>query len=300
VGGCIRSYAGVHLKNAVVSSCHLSGDGVVENGGAIYAEYVTLEHSAVTNNSISGTDSTAYGGGVMALYVLARDSAISNNAVTVGGSAYQSVGGGIAAIRALDIESSTISGNQSLFAGGVLFINDGFAVPPMRVADSTVSGNVGGGMFAGTSLDLLNSTLTQNIPTSFPFSGCGLVLTGLARIQSTIAFGNLGPGNTPADIGSFSDATLVGANNLIGVSGPAVPHGTISVDPVLGPLTNNGGPTLTHALLAGSPAIDAGNNAANLAADQRGSGYVRVSGAAADIGAFEAQPEDVILRNGFD
>jgi hypothetical protein len=58
---------------------------------------------------------------------------------------------------------------------------------------------------------------------------------------------------------------------------------------VLGPLANNGGPTLTHALLAGSPAIDTGSNPLALSFDQRGSGFARTAGAQTDIGAFEVQ-----------
>ena len=59
-------------------------------------------------------------------------------------------------------------------------------------------------------------------------------------------------------------------------------------NPLLGPLANNGGPTLTHALLAGSPAINAGINPLALAFDQRGTGFARSSGVT-DIGAFEVQ-----------
>src|SRR5262249_43579291 len=60
------------------------------------------------------------------------------------------------------------------------------------------------------------------------------------------------------------------------------------LDAKLGPLASNGGPTFTHALLAGSPAIDKGANPAALANDQRGPGFPRVVGPAADIGAFES------------
>ncbi|MCG8653270.1 MAG: Ig-like domain-containing protein [Pirellulales bacterium] len=60
-------------------------------------------------------------------------------------------------------------------------------------------------------------------------------------------------------------------------------------DPLLGPLANNGGPTATHALLAGSPAIDAGSNPLGFQFDQRGVGFERESGAATDVGAFEVQ-----------
>jgi hypothetical protein len=70
-------------------------------------------------------------------------------------------------------------------------------------------------------------------------------------------------------------------------------HNLIGVDPLLGPLANNGGPTLTHALLPGSPAIDAGDPAIPdpPPTDQRG--FARIYGSV-DLGAFEAQPLDVV------
>ena len=79
-----------------------------------------------------------------------------------------------------------------------------------------------------------------------------------------------------------------------------VPPDTLDADPLLAPLADNGGPTLTHALLAGSPAIDTGDNFFGLPTDQRGS--PRVSGVATDIGAFELQqPQgDAIFTDGFD
>ena len=67
-----------------------------------------------------------------------------------------------------------------------------------------------------------------------------------------------------------------------------------TINPMLGPLQNNGGPTDTHALLAGSPAINAGPNPVpdfpTNEFDQRGDGFARVVGGVVDIGAFEVQP----------
>ena len=93
---------------------------------------------------------------------------------------------------------------------------------------------------------------------------------------------------------------LTGANDLIIAADGPLPPDTLRVDPLLAPLADNGGPTLTHALSAGSPAIDTGNDAAGFDFDQRGSGYVRVSGIAADIGAYETQPPDIIFADGFE
>ncbi len=131
----------------------------------------------------------------------------------------------------------------------------------------------------------------------------GIYTNGNTRLQSSIVFGNvvnavtvMGNTSTPYDIGGVG--TMIGANNLIGASSIAPPFDTIRSDPLLGPLQNNGGATFTHALLAKSPAIDAGNNVTNLAFDQRGTGFARVSGEAPDIGAFETQ--DTIFANGFE
>jgi len=70
------------------------------------------------------------------------------------------------------------------------------------------------------------------------------------------------------------------------------PGDQINTDPLLGPLQDNGGPTLTHALLPGSPAIDAGdpNFTPPPYYDQRGPGFSRVFGGRIDIGSFEVQP----------
>jgi len=90
---------------------------------------------------------------------------------------------------------------------------------------------------------------------------------------------------------------VIGGNDIFTTVGYLQPSPIIIADPLLAPLNDNGGPTLTHALLPGSPAIDAGNNVLHLETDQRGRS--RVSGAAPDIGAFEVQT-DAIFANGFD
>ena len=80
-----------------------------------------------------------------------------------------------------------------------------------------------------------------------------------------------------------------------------VPAGTlVGKCPLLGPLRNNVGATLTHALLSHSPAIDAGSNPTNLSNDQRGPQFLRTLGSGTDIGAYEVNPVDVIFNSGFD
>jgi hypothetical protein len=94
--------------------------------------------------------------------------------------------------------------------------------------------------------------------------------------------------------------TVTGSHNLVLHSSASLPNGTAHVCPLLGPLRDNGGPTLTHALLSRSPAIDQGLSgfAGN---DQRGTGFLRESPSGSpDIGAYEVQQEDIIFNAGFD
>jgi len=98
-------------------------------------------------------------------------------------------------------------------------------------------------------------------------------------------YGELDPGG---DYNLIGDGTgMTGLSN--GVNGNLVGSADAPIDPLLGPLQDNGGPTQTHALLAGSPAIDAGNNAYATDWDQRGEGFPRIVNGIIDIGAFEYQ-----------
>jgi hypothetical protein len=126
-------------------------------------------------------------------------------------------------------------------------------------------------------------------------------------ITSSIISGN-GPANSSTSdlyaTGALTTLTYSAIGTATGLSlSPASGHNLpFGVDLKLGPLADNGGPTETHALLTGSPAIDAGSNPAGLVFDQRGYNYARVAGPAADIGAFEAQVpgrvQSVVVNDG--
>jgi len=123
-------------------------------------------------------------------------------------------------------------------------------------------------------------------------------------IENSILAGNTDNGGTPNDLVPDLDSVLTINHSLIGVADNIVQTITGDVgnqtgtaanpfDPLLGPLANNGGPTLTHALLPGSPALDAGDpsivfNPAEF--DQRGAPFTRVFGSRIDIGSVEDQP----------
>ena len=160
--------------------------------------------------------------------------------------------------------------------------------------NSTISGNTAGatsglymlGVFSEKSL--LNSTIAFNHETS-PFGQCSGALAWVRELhmESTIVARNT-CGSNRVDIEASPEFNEVaGADNLVGTSNIPLPADTISAEPRISPLADNGGRTRTHALWAGSPAVDMGNNNAGLEFDQRGRGFARVKGGRADIGAYE-------------
>jgi hypothetical protein len=180
------------------------------------------------------------------------------------------------------------------------------------VNNSTISGNKAsqdsggiynsGSIYASSSLTLINSTVTNNTSDSdsnVTGDGGGIFNTGQTFVVgNSIIAGNFDKSTSdiinPDVTGSFTDS----GNNLIGnntgstsfTTSTLVGTSASPIDPKLSLLQNNGGVTLTHALLADSPAINAGNN--NLigaSTDQRGVEFERISGATVDIGAYEVQ-----------
>jgi hypothetical protein len=147
-----------------------------------------------------------------------------------------------------------------------------------------------------------NSTIAFNYESNATKYGAGLFLYGAVEVESTIVGNNTYSGGTaPDDVGGNATAAMIGANDLFGFSSVPPPSGTIELESaMLGPLASNGGSTPTHRLLSGSPAIDAGDDEANVAFDQRGTGYPRTIGSQTDIGAFELDTNDEIFANGFD
>lgn len=283
------AYGDISLTRSTVSGNEAYAYGVTT--GALTSKYgnVELMQSTVSNNEAYGYN-IAFGGGVYANGVAAMiQSTISQNSAY--GNVYGAWAGGVYGYYGAYIIESTISGNHADSNGG------GFTTENLMMFNSTVSGNdsggyAGGGSVFGGQATLTNSTITGNSAGS---ATGGLWMTGatVAKLNSTILFGNTesSPSVYGADIGAYGGATVDPAygNNLVGNTFLVMPVGTLTTDPLLGPLANNGGPTLTHALGAGSPAIDTGNNIPNFPNDQRGAGFDRVVGAAADIGAFEVQ-----------
>ena len=319
-GGCVYSYFATPdnvliLTRVTVTSCTAGDAQAVYAGGGGVLTYgaLTLESSTISGNHVTAGPGASYvAGGVGTLY----NATIIGSTVTGNSAVGTSPGTGVGFGAGLDlagtpgtagsvIRDSTVSNNVAgQSGGGVYFFTPYLEAVPVTatVINSTISANAAprnAGVevrLPSVTLILGNSTIAFN---AADVSCGGLSIAGSTDSQSTIIATNLGAGSADDVCGN---GTLSGANNVIVASTLAVPGDTISADPMLDPLADNGGTTLTHALHAGSPAIDAGNNASALDFDQRGSGFARVSGAAADIGAFEVQAggSDVVFANGFD
>ena len=204
---------------------------------------------------------------------------------------------------------STISRNMAGKYGGfgVLYGNvGGLGVTNAfraSVFNSTVSGNYAtgaiGGVYSnanGIDTTILNSTIAFNSTRTASAYGSGLHVPGSVNLLGSIVANN-DAGGVASDLAA---GVVTGNNNLIMASSVYL-AGTITSDPHLGPLQDNGGPTLTHALAPDSPAIDHGFSLPATTYDQRGMPYSRVFGAATDIGALELQPRaDVIFADDFD
>ncbi|MEP7355781.1 MAG: choice-of-anchor Q domain-containing protein, partial [Anaerolineales bacterium] len=297
IGGGLISYGRLTLINSVIYSN--TALNINNWGGGIYnSGPLTMTHSRVLSNA-TGT-SNAYGGGMYNQGLLQIvDSVFAGN--TTGGS--PGYGGGLFAVGyTATVVNSTFSDNTGVLGGGIY--QSGY---PLSVINSTLSGNHstgnGGGLYAAAgSTSLYNVTITQNIANSDNSGGgegggvAHAASGALTFLNSIIAHNFVIITMHPFPLIHDDDCTgsiisqgynlLYAVNtNYCSVSGSYGPG-----DPLLGPLQDNGGPTATHALLPGSPAIDGGNPGgctdnigAQIVTDQRG----RRRGAPCDIGAFE-------------
>jgi beta-glucanase (GH16 family) len=228
-----------------------------QGGGAIYngdGATLNLIDSSVTNNQARWS-----GGGVYSFFNTTTTIVRS----TISGNVSNDVGGGIRSLGNMTITNSTISGNRSTgWHGGAIFHTDG----AMQILNSTIANNTGpdwapSAVFIGTFNAATPSlTLTNTIITGNQWYACDH-WTGTVILTS-------------------------GGHNLIqdDTCNP-VASDLITANALIGPLADNGGSTLTHALSAGSPAIDSADDAVCPATDQRGT--TRPQGTQCDIGSYE-------------
>jgi hypothetical protein len=326
-GACVLSAGNIAVSDSTISNCY-SYTAHAYGGALCAAGSVTLNESTLSGNTSKGhyyyyyyvgygwyyfsggsRGGGAYAGGRFTI----TDSSVSHN--TAAQTLRGSVGGGLFTRSSGNlISGSTIDNNSAWLGGGIEMLGH-FGGEPYgaTIVNSTISGNTAqlsaGGLqtFYMAYVNLHNSTVTGN---DSEYCGGAYIYYGTVDIQSSIIGGNTAVYSqnqfgyyTAADFDVFySNATVTGGHDAIMTSNAPLPPDTISADPLLQPLADNGGPTLTHAFNPSSPVLDAGSDPDNFDNDQRGEGFPRVVGATADIGAYEAQgpAPDEIFSSGFD
>ena len=267
--------------NSAVGEFELSGGGGgIAGGGTIINSTIAGNHAALQGGGIAG------GGTIM-------NCVITNNSAGGGQNYRPGTGGGIAGggtITNCTISGNSVYGNsfKGPGAGGGIY-SLGATIINSTLSDNIVAYGNGGAIYNARALTLGNNTFSHNSATH----GGGIYNVNL---------GSIGIGNTILNAGAAGEnifnkggtITSVGYNLSSDDGGGYLngPGDLINTDPLLGPLQDNGGPTLTHALLEGSPAIDTGdpNFTPPPLYDQRGSPFVRVFNRRIDIGSFEVQP----------
>jgi hypothetical protein len=322
-GGAIRSQTlgQLTLDHATITGNRTIGQRAA-GGGVAARGNVTLTDSTIGANSTAGI--YAYGGGLQTVGdVMLTRSTISGNQTsgTVGD------GGGLYAKGDVMLTQSTLSGNRTMGSysnGGGMYAFGNVTLTSSTISGNTTSGidSIGGGIYTPRGLTVRYSTVTDNHALDVSATAGGLWNDNdVVTIVGSIVAGNSAGGGNPdmqpgagmltvqfSLIGDKEGTALVEAQvpdangNLIGSQA-----GEGIIDARLGPLADHGGPTLTHTLLMGSPAINAGNRAfdpqsfqPSLDFDQRGMPFDRVTFGQIDLGALELDASSNLVSADFD
>jgi predicted outer membrane repeat protein len=262
--------------NLTLNRVTLSNGNVANQGGAILLKTGAL--LTTTGVKFSGNVATAGGGAIYAqagTTLKVTEDTFSNN--DSGGTAG---GGGILSLGSTAVERSTFTGNSGDLGGAIM------VGPPgtLSVVNSTFTANTansfGNAIKNFGTATVVSSTLSGNL-SSTSDGAVSSPSTGTITLQNTIVADST-PANCSTTVGSVTD----GGHNI---SWPDTSCPGLNVDPNLGPLANNGGPTQTLALPPGSPAVDGvpATGAGCPPTDQRG--VSRPQGPSCDVGAFELQ-----------
>ncbi|MSZ89950.1 MAG: hypothetical protein F2585_11465, partial [Actinobacteria bacterium] len=317
-GGAL--YANIGTGTLTISDSVISGNYAGDEGGALllYATTTNISNTSIDENVAAGGGGAILIGDQINNYgphtLTISNSTLSGNSAAWGGAFYATEGSNFATV----IQNSTISGNHASEDGGAIYIGPGNS---LEIVQSTITDNSTDGLY-------------ENVGGIASGDNAPVTVTGVSRDRSRVAdadeTGKQGRSDrasvtapTVAALTTITGSIVAGnSGNDIGTYGGSLPFVNVShsvlgiiqtgvtlvdgggtqvgvTDPMLGLLANNGGVTKTHALLEGSPAINAGPDPVPVFAgnefDQRGFGFARIAFGIADAGAFEMQepPEPI-------
>jgi len=308
-GGAIFSDDNAFMNSTLtISNSALNDNSAAQSGGAIHNRGSVL---TVSISTMSG-NSAGFGGGIFnnatttgGAQITISTSTLTGNVASYGGAIYDE-GGGDSHYASVELIDSTISGNYASGDGGGIY-SDGFNSGNafLLARNSTFSSNVasgsGGGIYNNGGFDSNNAKVYLETTTmSGNSAGTGGAILSDGQEggkfgQTAVTIGNtiLNAGASGGNIQNlgFGDVFSAGYNLSSDDGGGflTAPGDQINTDPMLGPLQDNGGPTFTHGLLTGSPALNAGDPSFTPPPDfdQRGTGFPRVLNGRIDIGSFE-------------
>lgn len=289
---------GIYVDSGMVilTNCTVSGNSV-EYGGSYYGGGIYVDSGTVTLTNCAVLDNRAdWGGGIYN-----SSGTLTLTSCTVSDNRAEYAGGICSSSGTLTLTNCTVSGNEALNGAGV------YNSSTVTLTNCTVSNNAAtleaGGIYNSGTLTLSNCTVSTNSAAQ----GAGISNFGNMTLIRSMVSGNSGGSYGGAEIFQYGGNTTADSNNVFGHSGLTtaqaldgfVPGGTDVTctsdgsNTALGSILNasladNGGPTQTHALVAGSPAIDIASTGP--ATDQRG--ISRPQGSGVDAGAYEFVPSD--------
>lgn len=303
-GGTLNILNETIISNNIATGASSSGGGLLSTAGTVTVNNSTFDsnsanraggaielidgdlmftNSVMSNNDVNGTAGTPAPGNGGGFHVTGTDGTITFDTSTITGNSAFNEGGGLWNQNGtvMNVLASTIDNNTSGEGGGI-YNNTGSITTVMT---STISGNTatvsGGGLTNnGASLDLNAVTVALNTAAM----GGGIDAVNNVSLKNTIvALNTAGSGTDVSGVFTSNDYNLIGSDDLSVFA--AQSNDLEGVNPMAGPLQDNGGTTFTHQLMDSSPAFDTGDPSDTFT-DQIGQS---VFGASRDIGAYESQ-----------
>ena len=270
-GGVANGY----FSSATLTNVMFSGNSAPQSGGGMSND----PYSSATLTNVTFTGNSAFLGGGMSDVYAYTTSTLSN--VTFSGNTGGPGGGMYIRNSTSMLSNVTFTGNYGLYGGGMFSRDSTSTLTNVTFSSNTAFWDGGGMANVGSSSSMLTNVTFSGNSLSYPNQrGGGIVNGGGGTLKNTIVANN-SPDDCAGSITSLGHN--LSSDGTCGLTGSGDLQNT---DPMLGLLADNGGHTQTHALLGGSPAIDAGSpDCPPPATDQRG--VARPQGAACDIGAFE-------------